>query len=352
MYPRINVNLKHLEHNVKFLFNELNYLDELFVVTKVYSAYEPIVDKFYEWGVRCFADSRGINLKSIKERYPDATTLQLRLPMAEEISKMIHYADRSLNSEISTIKLINEACLQANKTHDIILMIDVGDLREGIMYNSDYKAFVKEIIGLEKVNLIGIGTNVTCYGSVIPTKDTIQTLVDIRDDLEKEFNIKIPVISGGNSSSLYLHFNGTMPQGVTNLRVGDAFMSGIEAAYSQPIEGMYGDICQLEAKIIELKDKPSYPIGELGVNAFGETVEYEDVGIHTRAILAIGRQDVSQDDIIPLNDDVIVLGSSSDHLILEVPKDKYHVGDTILFKLKYGGVLSLFTSRYVHKNLF
>ncbi|MDF9867229.1 putative amino acid racemase [Bacilli bacterium PM5-3] len=351
MYPRININMEHFHHNVNHLFNEFSYLDELFIVTKAYSAYGPIIDKLYSWGIRTFADSRIQNIKSIKEKYPDVTTMQLRLPMPDEVDELVKYADRSLNSEISTIKLINEACLKANTTHDIILMIDVGDLREGIMFDSDYKSFVKEILEFDRVNLIGLGLNVTCYGSVIPTKDTVQILVDIKEDLEKEFNIEIPVISGGNSSSIYLHLENIMPSGVTNLRVGDAFISGIEAAYSKEIPNMYYDVFQLEAQIIEIKEKPSYPIGELGVNAFGEVVEYEDVGIHTRAIVAIGRQDVSQDDIFALDKDVTILGSSSDHLILEVPSNKYKVGDTLLFRLKYGGILSLFTSKYVNKHI-
>ncbi|MDL2212154.1 alanine/ornithine racemase family PLP-dependent enzyme, partial [Erysipelotrichaceae bacterium OttesenSCG-928-M19] len=326
MYPRININLKHLEHNIKYLRSELKNLDEVFVVTKAYSAYKPILDVVYQCGVRHFADSRSINLKIIKERFPDVTTMQLRLPMASEIDELIKYADRSLNSEIETIRLIDEACEKANLTHDIILMIDVGDLREGIMFDSDYKAFVKEILSFKNINLIGIGTNVTCYGSIIPTKETLELLVKIKEDIEKEFSIEIPHISGGNSSSIYLHFENNLPKEITNLRIGDAFISGIEAAYSQLIPNMHDDIFQLEAQIIELKEKPSYPIGQQGVNAFGETVEYDDVGIHTRAIVAIGRQDISQDDLIPLDDKVKVLGSSSDHLILEINSKEYKIG--------------------------
>ena len=352
MYPRVNINLEHLEYNIKYLTKELSYLDEVFIVTKAHSAYEPIIDKLYEWGIRHIADSRIQNLKVIKQKYPDITTMQLRLPMPSEVDELVKYADRSLNSELSTIKLINEACQKANTTHDIILMIDVGDLREGIMFDSDYLSFVKEILTFENINLIGIGTNVTCYGSVIPTKETLEDIVEIRNNLEKEFNIKIPVISGGNSSSIYLHFEKNLPKEVTNLRIGDAFLSGMESSYSQQIPTMYDDVFQLEAQIIEIKEKPSYPIGKLGVNAFGEVVEYEDVGIHTRAIIAIGRQDISQDDIIPLDENVKVLGSSSDHLILEIAKGtNYKVGDTLKFKLKYGGILSLFTSKYVFKHI-
>ncbi|MEG0283440.1 MAG: alanine/ornithine racemase family PLP-dependent enzyme, partial [Erysipelotrichales bacterium] len=317
-----------------------------------HSAFPPLIKKLYEGNVRHFADSRIKNLKSIKEMYPDAKTMQLRLPMHDEVDELVQYADRSLNSEISTIKLIDEACTRHQTTHEIILMIDVGDLREGIMFDSDYIAFVGEILKYKNINLVGLGLNVTCYGSVIPTRDTLELLLSIKENIEKEYNIELPVVSGGNSSSIYLHFEKEIPKGITNLRIGDTIVSGMETSYSKLLPNMHHDAFILEAQIIELKEKPSYPIGKLGVNAFGETVEYVDIGVHQRAIVAIGRQDVSEDDIIPLDDNVNILGSSSDHTILEIkPEANYKVGDTIKFKLKYGGILSLFTSQYVNKNI-
>lgn len=350
MYPRININLDHYIHNINYLTNELRSLDELFVVTKVHGANKKIIDTLYEAGIKRFADSRLQNLKAIKENHADATTLQLRLPMLSEISELVKYVDRSLNSEMVTIKLIDEECQKINKTHEIILMIDVGDLREGIMFDSDYLAFVSEIIKFQHIKLVGIGFNVTCYGSVIPSLEIFEKIIEIRNDIEEKLQIKLPIISGGNSSSLEIALKDKLPQEINNLRIGDAFFSGMEAAYYTLIPQMHHDICELEAEIIEIKDKPSYPIGELGVNAFGEVVEYEDVGIHTRAILAIGRQDIALDDIINHNKDVKVLGSSSDHLIIEIKKGQYQVGDTIKFSLKYGGILSLFTSKYVSKH--
>lgn len=351
MYPRININLAHYQHNINTLQSKLAKIDEIFVVTKAYSAYSPIIDMLYETGIRNFADSRIQNLKSIKEKYPDVTTLQLRLPMASEISELVKFVNRSLVSELTTIKLIDEECKRVNKKHEIILMIDVGDLREGIMFDSDYVSFAREIIKFKNINLIGVGFNVTCYGSIIPTKENLNQLITIRNDIENELNIKLPIISGGNSSSIYLALDSDFPKEVNNLRIGDAFLSGVEAAYNEKIQDMYYDIFELEAQIVEIKEKPSLPIGKSGLNAFGEKVEFEDVGIHTRAIIAIGRQDILQSDLIVQDEDIKILGSSSDHTILEVKPNKYHVGDTIKFSLKYGGVLSLFTSKYVSKNI-
>jgi predicted amino acid racemase len=44
----------------------------------------------------------------------------------------VHYADVSFNTEIDTIKMLLRSPKQ-NKTHKIIIMIEMGDLREGVM---------------------------------------------------------------------------------------------------------------------------------------------------------------------------------------------------------------------------
>lgn len=351
MYPRINIHFDKLHHNAIELSKKLDYLDELYIVTKAYSAYMPIIDEYVKWGYKDFADSRIINIQNIKEAHPQVNTLLLRLPFLTEAAEVVKYADRSLNSELETIKALNAEAAKLNKVHEILLMIDLGDLREGIMFDQDYLSSVKEILTLENIKLMGIGTNLTCYGAIIPTRGKLDQLVEIKEKIEQEFNITLPIISGGNSSSLPLALEHDMPKAVNNLRIGEAWIDGHEAAYGHMIEGMVDHIFTLEAEIIEVKDKPSYPIGKKGVNAFGEEVEFEDVGIHRRVIIGIGRQDVATDDITPHSDKVKILGSSSDHLILETTDENLKVGDTLEFDLSYGGILSLFTSKYVDKHV-
>ena len=69
-----------------------------------------------------------------------------------------------------------------------------------------------------------------------------------------------------------------------------------------------------------------------------------------RAILAIGKQDVDYKELIPY-DTVELIGSSSDHIIVDVSESHniYEIGDTMKFKLTYGSILSLMTSKYVTK---
>ena len=54
--------------------------------------------------------------------------------------------------------------------------------------------------------------------------------------------------------------------------------------------GTRQDTVKLVAEVIELKRKPSMPIGKIGKDAFGNTPVFEDKGIRLRAILAVGNR--------------------------------------------------------------
>ena len=163
--------------------------------------------------------------------------------------------------------------------------------------------------------------------------------------------MKLSIVSGGNSSSLYKVFDSTMPKGVNNLRIGEAIVLGRETAYGNHIEGCYDNAFTIKGEIVEVKQKPSVPIGEIGMDAFGNTPHFEDKGMMKRAIIALGRQDIKVDGMFPYDKKTEIIGASSDHLILDVTKSekKYKVGDIVEFNVDYGCLLQAMTSEYVYK---
>lgn len=348
-YPRIEINLDKLSHNTKMALNicRRNKLN-LAVVTKVFCSMPDMVKIILESGVNIIGDSRIINLKKISRL--NCEKLLLRLPSISQADEVVRYADISLNSELDTLKALSKAAVKANKVHKVILMIDLGDLREGI-WPKDAIDISKEIVGLPNIDFIGIGTNLTCYGGIIPDENNLGKLVDIKKDIEKNLGIKLQVVSGGNSSSLYNVLNKTMVEGVTNLRLGESVVLGRETAYGKDIPGMFKDIFIFKGEIIELKEKPSMPIGNIGMDAFGEVPAFEDKGMMKRAIISVGRQDVRIDGMIPRDKNIEILGGSSDHLILNLTEcsENYKVGDIIEFDVDYGALLSLMTSEYINK---
>ncbi|QZY57032.1 ornithine racemase Orr [Crassaminicella profunda] len=349
--PRIEVNLSKIRHNTSVLKEVCDKKNiKLAGVTKVFCAIPKIAKAMVDGSIDMLADSRVENLKKLENiKIPK---MLLRLPMISQAEDVVKYADMSLNSELQTIESLSKEAIKQSKVHNIVLMVDLGDLREGV-WRSDVIHTVKEILKFKGIKLIGMGTNLTCYGGVIPSNENLGLLSELAETIEKEFGITLEIISGGNSSSLYLLEKEEMPKKINHLRLGEAIVLGRETAYGADIKDTYQDAFTFIAEIIELKEKPSVPIGEIGMDAFGNTPTFVDKGIRKRAILAVGRQDVSIDNLIPMDKNMEILGASSDHLIVDVTdaKKDLKVGDEIRFNVEYGALLQLITSEYIHKSI-
>jgi len=348
MYPRIIINKNKFRHNLRYLLDVCHKKQiSMMAVSKVFCADHELIKIMIEENVDYIADSRIENLIGIASVIPKVL---LRLPSIGDAKRIVMYSDISLNSEIVTIRHLDKFAQELNKVHGIILMIDLGDLREGVFDKVEVIDLVKKILKLKNITLKGIGTNLTCYGGVIPTNKILQKLIDYKELLENEFNISLDIISGGNSSSIELLLEDKLPHSINNLRLGESIVLGRETAYGNQLDNTYDDVFTLEAEIIELKEKPSIPIGQIGMNAFGKIPEFVDNGNILRAILAVGKQDVDHQELIAY-DNVNLIGSSSDHIIVDVSNTQniYEVGDTMLFKLTYSAILSLMTSKYVTK---
>lgn len=349
--PRIEIDLSKIRTNTKVLTDRCKKAGiNVAGVTKAFCAMPQVAEALVEGGVTMLADSRLENFEKITH-IPIPKVL-LRLPMISQAEKVVSLVDISLNSELSTIRKLSEESLKQKKIHKIILMIDLGDLREGI-WNDQVIETIEEIIHLDGVKLIGVGTNLTCYGGVIPTKNNLGLLEYFSREILEKFHIHLEIISGGNSSSLYLLDRGEMPKSINHLRLGESIVLGRETAFGEAIPGTYQDTFSLVAEIIELKEKPSVPIGEIGMDAFGNKPVFEDRGIRKRAILAVGRQDVSVNNLIPKDENISILGASSDHLIIDVTDStiEYAVGDEVSFDIEYGALLQLMTSEYIYKKI-
>lgn len=358
MYPRLMIDLNKLKNNLdacaKITKEQGNCT--MMIVTKGLCA-DPEMTKLAAEHpqVDFLADSRIKNIASYAElaRKNGKQTVLLRLPMECEISDVIRHVDISFNSEPETIRLLNEEAGRQKKKHKVVLMIDLGDLREGVFFQNEESVYdvAETILSMEHLEFYGIAVNLTCYGAIIPKNDNLSQLCQWAKKLESRFNIRLQMVSGGNSSSIYLIGKGELPEGINNLRLGESFLLGNDTAYGTRLPGTCGDGLVVEAQIVELKEKPSLPIGEVGVDAFGQKPYYEDRGIISRAILAIGQQDTDIGSMQPLDKQIDILGASSDHMILDVSKcdRKYRVGDIVSFTVGYGAMLKTATSPYVER---
>jgi predicted amino acid racemase len=319
-------------------------------VTKVTSAHPAIAHALASAGADMLADSRIGNLKSLRSQGHPGPFLLVRLPTPSEAFDVVQFADMSLNSSLYTLQTLSEAAVISRKKHQAIIMVDVGDLREGVWPDRvvDLVRSAKELPGIE---VIGLGCNLACYGGVVPSVTNMNALIAARDACRRETGLELALLSGGNSSGLPLLASGTLPSAINHFRIGEAIILGRNVIDRSPWPGTRQDTMIAVAEIIELEKKPSMPIGDRGQDAFGGSTDFIDRGCRRRAICNLGRQDVVIDGIIPVDPGIMVLGGSSDHLILDV-EDAHtplQVGSEVAFFPGYGALLALITSPYVQK---
>jgi predicted amino acid racemase len=346
--PRIEIELDKLAHNARKL-TALYGSKGICVtaVTKGVCGSPRIANALLNSGIRSFGDSRIANIQKMREAGLEAQFILIRTPMPSEIEQVVEFADVSLNTEISVIRLLARQASKRGKNQRIVLMIELGDLREGIL-PSDVEPMVAEVMGLRGIKLIGLGTNLTCFDGVRPTEAKMREFSVIAGNLQTQYGMTFEIVSGGNSAN-YQWFVSTPDVGLINhLRIGEAILLGRDTLNRKGIPGLYMDAFTLVAEVVELKTKPSQPYGEITLDAFGHVPVFEDKGNMERAVLAIGRQDVDCSAIKPrIKADI--LGASSDYLILDVSGLGLKVGAEMQFDVGYSALLRAMMSPYVEK---
>jgi predicted amino acid racemase len=270
--------------------------------------------------------------------------------MPSEVDEVVRIANCSLVSEFVTISQLSRAAIEAGVIHDVILMVDMGDLREGVVPQK-ILPLVQQIILLPGIRLQGLGANFACYSGLIPTPELLKNLVALTQQVRDKFLLELPIVSGGNSANIDLLLNGTMPVGITQLRIGEGILLGRETLRRNSIPGACQNALILHAEIVEVQEKPSVPSGDIGQDAFGHIPIFVDRGIRNRAIAAIGRQDVEFEGLTSISPGIDILGGSSDHLILDVSDvtTEVAVGSEVCFYMQYGSLVHAMISPYVSR---
>ena len=352
-YPKLIIDRKTLRDNVKSILELAGSKGvEIVAVIKGINGNPGMMETVIEAGAETLASSRLNQLRKVEEINSKIKTYALRIPMLSEVEELVESADISLNSELEVLKKINEVCLKKGTTHDVIIMCELGDLREGIYDKDELEKVAKAVeFDMDGLHLLGIGTNLGCYGSILPTVEKMNELVERAHFVNKVIGREVEVISGGATTSFPLVAKGLMPKEINQLRMGEGlFINALDDSFKYSL--FDNESLVLQAEIIELKTKPSYPIGEIAVNAFGDKVKYEDKGVRKRAILALGSQDIGDyNHLRPLDKDIDVIGGSSDHTIIDVTESEteYHIGDIVEFHLKYGTMMMATQSEYIEK---
>ncbi|MBE9466911.1 MAG: alanine racemase [Bacteroidetes bacterium] len=349
--------------DIKKLKSNFNYLNTLFknndiewsIVSKVLSGNKIFLTELLKFDIKQVCDSRVSNLKVIKTINPKIETVYIKPPAKRSITSVIKYADISMNTEFETIKLLSKEAQRQKKTHSIIIMIELGELREGVL-GEDFMGFYESVFKLENIRVVGIGANLSCLYGVLPNHDKLIQLSLYEQLIEAKFNKQIPYVSGGSSVTIPLIFQNLLPKGINHFRVGETLFLGTDVYNNTKFKKMHSDVFMLYSEIIELTEKQTVPMGEMGTNVEGESYEFDQTNIGEtsyRAIIDLGLLDVETDHLHLVDKSLKLAGASSDMLVIDLDenKKKYKVGDLIKFELDYMGILRIMSSKYIEKKI-
>ena len=346
-YPLLEIDLDKLKANLAALIERCQSLSvEVAGVVKGFSALPEAAGVYTECGVRSLASSRLSQLRALRGAGVACERVLIRIPMLSELPEVAEVADMSLQSELETLRALNAVCAKRGTRHRVILMADLGDLREGFWSREELVDAALEVeYKLDHLELAGVGTNLGCYGSVAATPEKLRELVSAAEAVERAIGRELQYISGGASTSVHMVLDGTLPARVNHLRIGETALLAKDLQVDWGISDMdylLRGTMRLEAEIIELRKKPTHPVGETVIDAFGNRPTFVDRGMRLRALAAFGRADVGQvETLLCREPGMTVIGGSSDHCILDVedcPR-ALRVGDVVSFDLSYSHML-------------
>ena len=332
------------------------------IIMKVLSGNQPVLEKILNspelQNIHSIGDSHLSCLKKIKQINPEAVTMYIKPPAIDQIKNVISYADISLNSSIKTIEALNEEAEKQQKKHQIIVMIELGELREGVV-REEILDFYKRVFQLSHIEVIGLGTNLGCMYGIEPTFDKLIQLCLYKRILELTFNRKIDLVSGGSSITLPLVGKGKRPQEVNHFRIGEAAFFGTSPFTNKRFRNLSTKGFEFRANIIELAHKDTEPDGQIGDGNIGMVGSADtDRDKSFRAILDFGILDVDVKDITPIDKNITFAGNTSDMTVYDLGenknkegKKKYSVGSQIIFHPNYMAVARLMNTPFIEKKI-
>ena len=348
--PRLEIDLDKIHHNARILVERLAIRGiSVTGITKATFGSPEIAEVFLDAGVKTLGHSRIENIETMRKAGVSAPITLIRSPMLSQVDHVVMHADISFNTELDVIKALSDAAQKLGRTHGIVLMIELGDLREGIM-PGDVEDIVRKTCDLPNLEFKGIGTNLACRSGASPDTKNMAELSALADSLDTTFDFEMDIVSGGNSSNLEWVFSGADTGRINNLRLGEAILLGLNPLNREPIDGLHTNAFKLVAEVIESKVKPSKPWGEIKQAAFGTPSPIINQGNISQVILAIGEQDTDPNGLTP-PPGIEILGASSDHLVLNAKENRPTIGDEIAFQLNYSALVRAMTSPFVAKNM-
>ncbi len=353
---QLTVNLEALKHNYLTVLDWVTqHGGQLTVVTKALCGHPQLLEALEGFGVRSVGDSRIENLRALRAHAPSSEVWYLRPPHASAVRKLLPLCDISLNSELSTLRAIHAECERMEMEHQVVLMVELGDLREGVLPGKLLE-MTEEILAMPRIRLVGLGANLGCLNGTVPMAEELAQLCLYHELMELKFNLAIPYVSAGTSAGLSLLRSGSLPSAINHFRVGESILLGTDPVTGERFDGLRDDVVCLEAEVIELKEKRLTPSVETGNTPFEplESEETPEIGQRGyRALVTVGHVDTDVQGLTPRNPEYSLAGASSDVTVVNLGDEQngMALGKTIRFRPNYSAFVRLMCNPYTEKRV-
>lgn len=328
----LQINLSKIQYNAKVLLSTLAEHDINFTpVIKCVAGDKRIIEVLKNIGLTHFAEARIDNITKTTDE--DISFTIIRNANQSELADVVLKCKMSIQTEMATIRKINNIAKKYNTKHHILLMVDWKDAREGIL-TYDVINYIQEILTMHNVCLSGLAFNFMCFNAISPNDSDIEMINQFVTSVENEVGFHFKIISGGNSSMLPQMFYNDLGM-INDLRIGETLFRGVDTTTDKPIATLFQNAITMEAEIVEIKPRLDIASGRN----------------YLQAILDIGYLDTYVDELVPLNSNVTVLGATSDHVMIDLQNcDHFQVGDKIDFSLGYRALAQSMYADNVPKN--
>ena len=353
----LHISIGAIEHNVSWLhrfFSKRNVSWTL--VTKVLCGHFETLSALRDEGIlsipHSIGDSRLDSLGIIKSLDPTIQTMYIKPPEVGYADQVVRYSDYSLNTSYPTLKALGAAASRLGIRHKVILMVELGEIREGVEGDA-LAGLVRKTTGLPGIEIAGIGTNLGCMYGIEPTMEKMEQLDAYRRVVEDGCGCELEFVSGGSSITLPILGDGCLPQSLNHYRVGEAAFFGTTPLDGEQFGPLRTDVFSFEAQILEFYRKLNEPNGIQCEGNIGHTAEPSSGCEKSyRAILDFGLLDTDHESLKPKNGADFV-GISSDMVVYAFDDaDKDHaVGGLVPFDTDYMAIAKLMNSGFIHKRV-
>ena len=182
----------------------------------------------YEVGIRNFGESRAIDAINKIEALPDeikqnSTFHFIGHLQTNKVEKVVKHFDviHSVDS-LKVAKAISNAACQLNKREKVLLQVNNAEEEQKFGYAKDVlKTDMQELLKLEGLEIIGLMNIAPLNLNDNELEGLFKDIRLFRDELEQEFDIKLPELSMGMSNDYKI----AIREGATIIRVGRKLFS-------------------------------------------------------------------------------------------------------------------------------